>query len=314
MRLNYWGKAQSVETLSEGVAFVSSSSHGGLVLSHEMNRHVPEQMRNSDGCYEEDVDWAIGWTALRKAGIIGDEIRAGGRIASAVDDLATKTLHRWRPDNVKDLLGIDPDPESPILLQRQDYREAREKGWFLPISATSASAMNSVPEGLVGVILAPMHPTEDREDRSQEFYGLIDAEIYADSRLKSGLRIFEESEIIRIERDPWARPDMEIISPDEAYDIASSWGSYLRDGDPGAVFYSFPVGDARPQNFEHRQALLKYTDACLKIALDRIENKDAVRECPEAQLREDHDALIKLKEFFLFSATAPEASMEGPEL
>lgn len=319
MRLNYWGAAQSVETVFEGVAFVSSSSHGGIVLSEEMNRHVPNEMRNDEGCYEEDVDWAIAWAALRKAGILADDLVTQGKSAPSIDLIAAQTLNRWRPDAVKPLLGMDPDPESPILLQRKDYQEAREKGWFLAVSATAASATNSVPEGLVGVILAPAHMQEDREDRTREFNALIDANIYADSRLKSGLRIFDESEIIRIDKDPWSRPDADILSPEEAYDIASSWGVYNTGSEPGAVFYSFPPGDARPADFEHRRALLDYTRDCKQIAEERaagyaeltsLEKKDYPWGDPAESLEE----LRRLEAFFLISEDRPEVSFEGPEL
>jgi hypothetical protein len=58
----------------------------------------------------------------------------------------------------------------------------------------------------------------------------------------------------------------ELISPREAYDIASQWGSYISAGDPGAVFYSFPTGDATPQGPDHRAQLIAYTESCLKEA------------------------------------------------
>jgi hypothetical protein len=53
--------------------------------------------------------------------------------------------------------------------------------------------------------------------------------------------------------------ELELMSPREAYELASQWGSYMRDGDPGAVFYSFSALDATPQGSEHRAQLLTYT-------------------------------------------------------
>lgn len=49
----------------------------------------------------------------------------------------------------------------------------------------------------------------------------------------------------------------------QAFTIASSWGSYITAGDPGAVFYTFPAGDAQVQSEDHRAQLIAYTDACL---------------------------------------------------
>lgn len=71
------------------------------------------------------------------------------------------------------------------------------------------------------------------------------------------------------------------ISPAEAFDIASSWGSYMNDGDPGAVFYTFPLGNALVKSESHRETLLWYTDDCLS-------------KCKA----EDRDDLIALKAYF----------------
>lgn len=56
----------------------------------------------------------------------------------------------------------------------------------------------------------------------------------------------------------------ELITPREAYDIASSWGSLMTNGDPGAVFYTFATADATPQGPNHRAALIAYTKDCLE--------------------------------------------------
>lgn len=71
----------------------------------------------------------------------------------------------------------------------------------------------------------------------------------------------------------------ELITPREAYDIASQWGSYMRDGDPGAAFYTFSGSDATPQGPKHRAQLIAYTLDCLKGA--------------EGQDRADLESLLK---------------------
>ena len=53
-----------------------------------------------------------------------------------------------------------------------------------------------------------------------------------------------------------------MISPARAYTIASSWGSLVRSGDPGAIFYSFSSDDAIPENEDHRARLIAYTKQC----------------------------------------------------
>lgn len=46
-----------------------------------------------------------------------------------------------------------------------------------------------------------------------------------------------------------------MLTPKQAYEIASQWGSYMNASDPGAIFYSFHVDDGRPNDEAHRQAL-----------------------------------------------------------
>jgi hypothetical protein len=59
------------------------------------------------------------------------------------------------------------------------------------------------------------------------------------------------------------------LHPAEAYSIASQWGSFVRLGDPGAVFYTFPVDDARPKTEAQRKALLGYTERCIRDVAKR---------------------------------------------
>ena len=65
-----------------------------------------------------------------------------------------------------------------------------------------------------------------------------------------------------------------MLTPAQAYDIASDWGSFIRSGDPGAVFYTFRFGDARPDSESHRRQCLAY----LADLLGRGLSDDARRE------------------------------------
>lgn len=82
-----------------------------------------------------------------------------------------------------------------------------------------------------------------------------------------------------------------LISPAGAYAIASQWGSYVKAGDPGAIFYSFPVNDARPQSEDHRVACILYTDTLL-ANIDPKASDEALA---------DHAALSALRDFFVRS-------------
>lgn len=80
-----------------------------------------------------------------------------------------------------------------------------------------------------------------------------------------------------------------MISASGAYSIASQWGSYIRNGDPGAVFYSFRTDDARPDDEAHRVALIQYTDDCLSKVDPAGSDEDVA----------DYAALKALRDFFV---------------
>jgi hypothetical protein len=82
------------------------------------------------------------------------------------------------------------------------------------------------------------------------------------------------------------------LSPSAAYAIASMWGSYMNDADPGRVFYTFPAGDARPQDDAHRAWCLQYTAQCLAIA------RGYARQCGHGDDDADVCELLTLQRFF----------------
>lgn len=54
-----------------------------------------------------------------------------------------------------------------------------------------------------------------------------------------------------------------MITAKTAARIASQWGSFMTSGDPGACFYGFHIDDGRPQDEDHRQACIAYTETLL---------------------------------------------------
>lgn len=90
------------------------------------------------------------------------------------------------------------------------------------------------------------------------------------------------------------------MMPAQAYAIASQWGSYINAGDPGAVFYTFPVNDARPQSEAHRAQLQDYA---VTLALKRINGVPLSELTPDvaADIRE----LRALHDFFATADLRP---------
>jgi hypothetical protein len=65
-RLSIWGTVDSEQVFAEGLVLVSTPSHGGFILSEEMNARIPQSLKEMsfcqqglDGYYEEDEDWSI---------------------------------------------------------------------------------------------------------------------------------------------------------------------------------------------------------------------------------------------------------------
>ncbi|MCC9602863.1 hypothetical protein LOC67_20120 [Stieleria sp. JC731] len=58
------------------------------------------------------------------------------------------------------------------------------------------------------------------------------------------------------------------MEPLEAYEYASSWGAFMKNGDPGACMYGFN-SDCRPQSEEHRQAVIEWMKQCRLVVTER---------------------------------------------
>jgi hypothetical protein len=53
-----WGTSQQSYRYADGILCHSTASHGGFHLSDECNAQVHAMLRNDDGWYEEDAEWA----------------------------------------------------------------------------------------------------------------------------------------------------------------------------------------------------------------------------------------------------------------
>jgi hypothetical protein len=53
-----WGASQRSEHYAEGITFHSTASHGGFHVEPEQNLVIDARLRNANGWYEEDAEWA----------------------------------------------------------------------------------------------------------------------------------------------------------------------------------------------------------------------------------------------------------------
>lgn len=99
------------------------------------------------------------------------------------------------------------------------------------------------------------------------------------------------------------------MTKEQAYALASQWGSYMNDSDPGACFYAFHANNGRPQDEEHRAQCLEHARSCEKIAHGRHWTLQADETDLETeQIAQDVDDLRELIAFF---ETTPLRSAEN---
>jgi len=64
-----WGHTQTIEELAPGIQFVTTASHGGVVLSDERKEQIPWAIKPFTGdrrYWEEDIDWAVPYLVFER--------------------------------------------------------------------------------------------------------------------------------------------------------------------------------------------------------------------------------------------------------
>ena len=118
-----WGRPDHSVRYAEGIVCCSTSSHGGFHVDRERLANMPAALRNGDGWYEEDSEWA--------------------KVATAFPDLFTdyerkhaeRTLREWMPDAWEAVYGRKLDPSESFVRDRQRFEAAHAEDWVV-ISAS----------------------------------------------------------------------------------------------------------------------------------------------------------------------------------
>lgn len=96
-RRNYWGQPDRVKQVAPGVLWITTPSHGGIVLSNERNAQMPEDMRRDDAAYEEDCNWALPILAFDLAAALAAIESIPGQTGETIVMQAIKTIQHWHP-------------------------------------------------------------------------------------------------------------------------------------------------------------------------------------------------------------------------
>jgi hypothetical protein len=118
-----WGRPDSSVRYADGIICHSTPSHGGFHLDEERNAAMPEALRNRDGWYEEDCEWAKVATAHP------------GLFTVYERDHAERTLRDWHPGVWEAVYGRSLDPSESFMRDRQHFERAHADDWIV-ISAS----------------------------------------------------------------------------------------------------------------------------------------------------------------------------------
>ena len=132
-----WGLSQAKQNFAVGINFYSTASHGGFKVSTKKNELIPEYMRNSNGWYEEDCDWA-------KVVVVFNEYFE----IEAYND-ACNTLRNWFPDEYEQFFNTVLQ-EGESRKRDEDLARIRNMNDFV-VKWAKGDWDKNVPKGMVGV-------------------------------------------------------------------------------------------------------------------------------------------------------------------
>lgn len=132
-----WGKIDHATTLADGIATVSTPSHGGVKLDRKRNAKMPAAVRRKGGWYEEDCEWALVVLVFPEA-FKPESVEA-----------AHSSAKGWFPDEYTAITGKPVAVEESYTLQKRAFK-AETANRYVVVSACG-DWHEKVPKSMVGV-------------------------------------------------------------------------------------------------------------------------------------------------------------------
>lgn len=137
-----WGPVQYQENITDDIAWVGTAGHGGCKVSPKLNRTIPDHLRNDNGWYEEDCEWAKAYVALEQ------HILANANDQHSINVIKEghhkDTLRNWYPDAYELVYGKTLQPGESYERDKQIFRQ-KHKNDYVCVSAR----MDSDDPGMV---------------------------------------------------------------------------------------------------------------------------------------------------------------------
>ena len=154
-----WGRVNHLQQITEGIAWVSTPSHGGIKLSAEVNRQMPAAFKVAGGWYEEDCE------ASKVIAVFPDHFDPKDV------DAAIRGLKNWYPVEYELWSGNKVALEESLVLREERFLEVNFDKFL--VCAAWGDWLKDVPKGMVGVCARLNNST------GTEKYFLVPAEEYA---------------------------------------------------------------------------------------------------------------------------------------
>lgn len=168
-----WGAVQTADQVLPGIWSVTTASHGGLILSLERRKAMPDALGSDTSQYEEDCEWALVILAFET------EFQASSNLTDAHVRTARDTVKCWNPDKYTAFTGEEvAENESHVLRDRNAYAEKIGK---CCVTSAWGSWADWVPEGKVGVVGMKVESVShlgQAKYTGERVYALVDKDIY----------------------------------------------------------------------------------------------------------------------------------------
>ena len=102
-----WGHVQYQTVIAPNIVSVETAGHGGLKVLPRLNRCIPDYLRNDNGWYEEDCEWAKVFIGLEQY-ILSEGDERSINIIKKGDH--KETLKNWYPDAFEKVYGKTIQP------------------------------------------------------------------------------------------------------------------------------------------------------------------------------------------------------------
>lgn len=134
-----WGASQDARSVTRGIMFYSTASHGGYHVSPTLNNKMHPALRNRNGWYEEDCEWAFVALAFPKHFDLDIVVQAHSIAKNYFPDRYEKW---YREVNFKPFYSI-PLEESRVKRERA-FLETNHNNYIVVSAQTDSMNSNFV--------------------------------------------------------------------------------------------------------------------------------------------------------------------------